>query len=77
MPGIHSVTVFYADDSDMNVQEYLETGDAWPFSLTFAGDGTYVYLHLSEKKFIKLKNAILSLDRQREEARRCQNLQRT
>lgn len=74
MTTIHSVTIFFDEESKINAMEEFEAEDAWPLNLTIGAKGSYVHLHFSERQFIKFKNSILSLDRQREEERRCQNL---
>jgi hypothetical protein len=74
MAVIHSVSIFFDEGQKVEIEEDFSPGDAWPLNLALFAKGSYVHLHFSEIQFIKFKNSILSLDRQIEEERRCQNL---
>ncbi|MCK5015674.1 MAG: hypothetical protein KAS32_01265 [Candidatus Peribacteraceae bacterium] len=65
---IHSVTLFLPNTKNDNVHLHtvLENEDDWPVRMELAE----LQLYIKEEIFIKLKNEILSLDRQIDERRK-------
>lgn len=71
MSGIHSVTAFADDRGEVEITtEYDRRDTGWPFTVWINTNSSHLHIHMSERQFIKLKNSILSLDRQREEAKK-------
>ena len=68
---IHTVSIFLSKSEKARIKSSCVVDDNhWPLSVNFEIPGQRVQLHLSQEHFIKLKNEILSLDRQYDERRK-------
>ena len=69
---IHSISIFLDEESEMSLKSNTEKVDnRWPLYIgIISKKRTTLQIHMGQKEFIKLKNEILSLDRQYEERRK-------